>query len=116
MTKAEKIASVCHEVNRGFCLSIGDLSQPAWEEAPEWQKQSAIAGVEKALNDPEITPEELHKSWLEVKVADGWVYGSVKDAEKKTHPCMVPYSELPLAQRTKDYLFKAVVSSMAGIV
>jgi hypothetical protein len=43
----------------------------------------------------------------------GWVYGTAKDAEKKTHPCMVPYDKLPLAQRRKDALFQAAVRARA---
>jgi hypothetical protein len=58
---------------------------------------------------PDTTPEDSHKNWLAHKVKDGWVYGPVKDVEKKEHPCMVPYEELPLEQRVKDYLFRAVV-------
>ena len=45
---AEYIAKVCHEVNRAYCMSQGDGSQPRWEDAPDWQKQSAISGVTPA--------------------------------------------------------------------
>ena len=37
--------------------------------------------------------------------------GPVKDPEKKEHPCFLPYDELPLSQRIKDYLFTAVVEA-----
>jgi hypothetical protein len=40
------IAMVAHEVNKAYCQSIGDNSQPTWREAPEWQTDSAINGVE----------------------------------------------------------------------
>jgi hypothetical protein len=29
------IAKVCHETNRAYCETLGDNSQPPWEEAPE---------------------------------------------------------------------------------
>ena len=32
----EKIAKACHEVNRAYCLALGDTSQPAWEDAPQF--------------------------------------------------------------------------------
>jgi hypothetical protein len=80
------IAKVAHAINAAFCLSLGDDSQPTWDDAPEWQQKSAIAGVEMHLAKPDATPEQSHESWLAQKVADGWVYGEVKDAEKKTHP------------------------------
>lgn len=102
-----KIAEICHEVNRAYCHSIGDTSQPSWENAPQWQKDSAIVGVKFHLEN-QTTPEQSHESWLQQKIEDGWVYGDVKDPDKKTHPCIVPYHQLPPEQRSKDYLFKAV--------
>jgi RyR domain len=107
----EKIARICHNVNKAYCESIGDRSQPTWEDAPEWQKDSAVSGVKLHLSGDDVKPHEAHANWLAQKVMDGWVYGEVKDSIKKTHPCMVPYHELSVEQRTKDYLFKAVVDS-----
>lgn len=108
----EAIARVCHEVNRAYCASLGDHSQPAWEDAPEWQRASAIAGVEFIQNNPTAPPSASHESWLKQKEADGWKYGPEKNAETKEHPCFVPYEQLPLAQRSKDYIFGAVVRSL----
>jgi hypothetical protein len=108
-----RIARACHEVNRAYCASLGDHSQPAWEDAPEWQRTSAIKGVEFTLANPEAGPSASHESWLAEKAADGWKYGPVKNPETKEHPCFVPYDELPVEQKAKDYLFQAVVRSMA---
>jgi hypothetical protein len=104
------IAKLCHEVNRAYCISIGDNSQASWEDAEQWQRDSAIKGVEFCLSG-DATPEQTHENWSKDKIADGWVYGPVKDPDKKEHPCLVPYNQLPLNQRTKDYLFKAVVDA-----
>lgn len=105
------IAMAAHEANRAYCMAIGDLSQLLWDDAPDWQKESAIAGVNMHLANPSATPEDSHASWLAEKVAAGWVYGPVKDVEKKEHPCCVPYAELPTEQKAKDYIFRAVVHS-----
>ena len=107
-----EIARMCHEVNRGVCTVLGE-TQPSWEEAPEWQKESAIRGVEAIQNGLARTPEETHNAWCRDKVADGWNYGAVKDAEAKTHPCLVPYHELPPGQRLKDVLFMTVVKALS---
>lgn len=109
------IASACHEVNRAYCASLGDLSQPTWDDAPGWQRDSAIAGVKAALEDPSMTPERSHAGWSAQKLLDGWVYGPVKDPEAKTHPCLVSYELLPPEQRTKDALFLAVVNALRGL-
>lgn len=104
----ENIARTCHEANRAFCVSQGDTTQPHWEDAPEWQKESARAGVRLHLHSY-ASVEQSHESWMKQKVDDGWVYGETKDAEKKTHPCIVPYEKLPSEQRFKDYLFRSIV-------
>jgi len=111
-----EIANVCHNVNKAYCTAMGDLSQPEWELAPDWQRESAIVGV-KAHIDSGLTmlPSDSHESWMKQKVAEGWVFGETKDPEKKTHPCMVPYDELPKEQKAKDYLFMEVVHTLAKI-
>ena len=106
------IAKVCHEVNRAYCKAIGDSSQPAWDDAPDWQKVSAANGVRFHKENPDAGAAASHESWLKEKAADGWKYGSVKDPEKKEHPCFVPYDQLPVEQRAKDYLFCAVVREL----
>lgn len=113
--KTAHIARIAHEINRGYCASLGDTSQPSWEEAPEWQQQSAIAGVEMHLANPDTTPEQAHESWLEQKEADGWTYGEAKDVAEKKHPCCLPYDELPPEQKAKDYIFAAVVRVLKDI-
>lgn len=110
------IAFTCHEVNKAYCESIGDHSQVTWNDAPDWQRKSAINGVIFVLKNPDAPVSASHESWLKEKTADGWIYGEVKDAEKKTHPCCVPYDELPVQQKTKDYLFKGVVVAAERII
>lgn len=105
----EALARVSHESNRAYCIYREDHSQPAWDEAPEWQKRSARNGVRGVLKGN--TPEQSHQSWLAEKVREGWVYGAVKDVEKKTHDCMVSYDELPPYQRKKDEIYVAVITA-----
>lgn len=113
--KIMNIARVAHSLNAAYCLSLGDTSQVAWNDAPEWQRNSAIAGVEMHLANPDATPEDSHASWLANKVADGWTYGEAKDETAKTHPCCLPYDQLPPEQKSKDYIFRAVVHALKDI-
>jgi RyR domain len=112
MISERQVAAICHEANRRYCVALGDTSQPEWEEAPDWQKNSAIEGVKFVLDNPDAPVSASHDSWLAVKEAEGWKYGAVKDPEKKEHPCYVPYEELPEEQKMKDHLFKGVVESL----
>lgn len=110
--KTEDIARIVHEANRALCLTLGDTSQDSWDDAPEWQRKSAINGVSGILSGAISTPEQSHEGWLAEKVTTGWTYGPVKDAKLKQHPCMVPYSQLPAEQQTKDHLFSAIVRTL----
>lgn len=107
----DRIARVCHEVNRAYCQALGDNSQPVWEEAPAWQRESARMGVDLHLMG-DFGPEASHISWMKQKETEGWRYGAVKDAVKKTHPCMVPFDRLPVMQKAKDYIFRAIVHAL----
>lgn len=102
-------AETAHNVNRMYCIGIGDLSQPTWDKAPGWQRESAASGVRAILDNPAMGPESQHEQWLKVKREEGWTYGPVKDAAKKEHPCFVPFDELSYDQRAKDVLFGAAV-------
>jgi hypothetical protein len=109
------IAHVAHEANRAYCATMGDLSQPKWQTAPDWQRKSAITGVRFHLDHlrrGQVPPASAsHESWLEEKKRDGWRYGPVKRPDLKEHPCFVPYAELPPEQKVKDYLFGSVVKA-----
>lgn len=111
----EGIARTCHEINRAYCAALGDHSQPAWEAAPQWQRDSAMAGVRMHLANPDAGPEASHASWMAQKQAEGWVYGPEKNPEKKEHHCMVPFEQLPREQQAKDFLFRAVVHALVDL-
>ena len=108
----EACAAAAHEANRAYCKAMGDHSQPPWDLAPEWQKTSARNGVLGVFGGN--TPEQSHESWLAEKQATGWKFGPIKDPEKREHPCMVPYADLPPAQRAKDHIFVAVVGALSA--
>jgi hypothetical protein len=107
--KIREIARITHQTNKAYCETLGDFSQLDWEQAPDWQKNSAIEGVKFNLGNLNAPPSASHDSWLEQKKQEGWKYGIVKDPVKKEHPCFVPFDELPASQKGKDYLFKNVV-------
>lgn len=114
--KAADIAQIVHEANRAYCQTIGDTSQVAWADAPEWQRSSAIDGVTGILEGRITRPEQSHESWLAEKSRTGWKFGPMKDADKKEHPCFVPYAQLPAEQQVKDAIFFAIVKACASEV
>lgn len=110
--KILNIAIACHEANKSWCEANGDTSQSHWADAEQWQRDSAVNGVKFKLNNPDAGHDAQHNSWMKEKVDAGWVYGEVKDAEAKTHPCIVPFEQLPEFQQKKDALFCAIVDAL----
>ncbi len=62
---------------------------------------SKIELPEELLVLTERIAENVHENWSAGRIADGWRYGETRDDEKKTTPCLVPYSEL--TEREKDF-------------
>ena len=108
---SEEIARVCHEANRAYSLSLGDTSHKPWDETPEEIKASAVNGVEEIRRGNAPFPEASHENWMRFKKENGWTYGPVKDLEKKTHPSLIPFDELPLEEQMKDHLFFNIVAT-----
>lgn len=50
----------------------------------------------------EALAENTHDVWAVGRIAQGWTYGEKRDDEKKTTPCLVPYSELPESEKEYD--------------
>lgn len=109
-----RIAQVAHEANRAYCLTLGDTSQVAWDDAPAWQREAGVRGALAVLDGSAPTPEAKHEQWCADKRDDGWTYGPVKNPAAKVHDCLLPYAELPAAQKVKDALFRAVALAVAG--
>ena len=97
-------ARAAHEVNRSWNNMISSYVDPSWEELSEQAKQTsrnAVIGI--VTND--FNAEGTHTAWVAEKKSQGWTFGEVKDSEKKTHPCLVAWGDLPIEFRVKDELW-----------
>lgn len=45
--------------------------------------------------------ENVHENWAKSRMDQGWVLGPERSDVDKTHPCLIPYDELPEVE--KDY-------------
>lgn len=46
--------------------------------------------------------KNVHDVWAETRIKQGWKYGERRNDELKTHPCLVPYEELPEEEKEYD--------------
>ena len=56
----------------------------------------------------------VHEVWADSRIAQGWTYGEKRDDALKTHPCLVPYDELP--EMEKDYDRHTAIETLKLIV
>jgi hypothetical protein len=111
---AEEIAAVVHDAQRRLQRIQHDPAPaPEWERAGSQMRHTASEGV-RAVAGEGLTPRESHERWCEQMRHDGWTTGPEKDPARKTHPCLVPYEDLPAHQRDKDELFVAITRALIG--
>lgn len=110
---AHSIARVAVEVVRDYARSQGDTTLPVWEETSAEAQARAVRDVELYLADADAHLSSSHAAWRNEQIADGWTYGPAYDAEKKTNPKIVPYTDLPAEVRTRDWIFRGVVHAIA---
>jgi ryanodine receptor 2 len=46
--------------------------------------------------------KNVHEVWAKNRISQGWHYGPRRDDDLKTHPCLVPYEELPEVEKQYD--------------
>ena len=50
----------------------------------------------------EVLAENVHEVWSAGRIAEGWQWGEQRDDARKTHPCLVPYDQLPESEKEYD--------------
>ena len=46
--------------------------------------------------------KNVHDVWAQNRLDEGWVYGEQRNDTLKTHPCLIPYEELPEVEKEYD--------------
>lgn len=69
---------------------------------PKALDTSAIVISEDLALLAEEMAKNVHDVWAESRIREGWTYGPERDDAKKTHPCLVPYEQLPEIEKEYD--------------
>lgn len=46
--------------------------------------------------------KNVHEVWSKTRIQQGWTFGEQRNDELKTHPCLIPYEELPESEKEYD--------------
>lgn len=95
IARARYLAWICYQMGANQTYNI---------EPTKDQLDSLMNGVKFGLQNINATPEENHENWMKCKIEQGWVYGETKDLEKKTHPDLVLFDDLPKVEKDKDIM------------
>ena len=64
---------------------------------------TSVVALDPAIEElTERLARNNHEIWARQRIADGWTFGSHRDDAAKTHPCLVPYDELPESEKEYD--------------
>lgn len=81
-----------------------------WQERDDKFRNQFIDIINKYMYMDKLpTPEEAHESWVQSYYKMGWKYGNIRNTEKKTHPDLIPFEQLPQAEKDKDAIFLSFV-------
>lgn len=81
---------------------------------PQPVDTSDIKLSEELVKLVEKMAENVHEVWAKARIEQGWTYGEVRNDERKKHPCLVPYSELP--EEEKEYDRNTSISTLKLIM
>lgn len=124
---AEYLASRIHQALPGDLDATQDPGLSLWEQLPERLKESnrrQAEGIMKKLDaigcdimpmtdweaphfsfspaEIESLAEMEHARWMDDMISEGYSLGIQKDHQHLTHPCLIPYSDLPEEEKEKD--------------
>lgn len=104
----------------------GEVGGTPWDELSDADRAANRASAEAVLDHaadmgydvvrvegpvvPEPIPDDVveaasireHDRWAEFKRSQGWVHGPERDADRRTHPDLVPWEDLDEPTREKD--------------
>ena len=62
----------------------------------------------------ELLAKNTHDIWAAQRLAERWKYGAARNDERKEHPCLVSYEDLP--ENEKEYDRKTAMETVKVIV
>lgn len=103
------LAEACHEAVKIVSEQILSEDKKEWKLISSEDKSRLINAIRRTIDEKITDPAVAHGNWIVDMEKDGWKQGEEFSNENKTHPCMVPYDQLPTGQQTKDYIYLSIL-------
>lgn len=81
---------------------ILNMKERKQDYLPSPMDLSSVKLPESLLQLSELIAENVHEVWAKSRMDEGWTYGEKRDDMLKTHPCLIPYNELPEEEKAYD--------------
>ena len=69
---------------------------------PEPLDTSKVKLSTNLLELTELLAKNTHEVWAAQRISEGWKYGATRNDERKEHPCLVAYEDLPESEKEYD--------------
>lgn len=109
-------AQITNQLTRAYREATQQESPAEWHLMAEEDQKHVIDRVRFYLTEPDITVSSLHDAWAYAQFNAGWVYGLAFNEDKKTHPMLIIYADLPLMRRVEDTLFMQTVQTLSRLM
>ena len=104
----DAVARIVHNAQRDLGYWLEDPYPPEpYDALPEEQRRPVQSLVRLIIGG--YPPEYVQEMWIESMKEKGWDWGEEKDPNRKTHPCITGFEELPLWERKKVLLAYDIV-------
>ena len=78
---------------------------PFAEREEDFREQFLAVIARQCGPERSASPEELHGTWIQAYLKNGWAYGETYDWSRRVHPDLVPYAQLGTLEKDKDAVF-----------
>ncbi|WP_069472575.1 RyR domain-containing protein [Candidatus Marithrix sp. Canyon 246] len=99
-TKWQDLTETYRDANRGaadhITVKLASLAYWIPEDPSNWSQTVDLT------ENQELLAKLEHKRWYAERRLNGWQYGTTRDDNRKIHPCLVPYEQLPEDEKQKD--------------
>jgi voltage-gated potassium channel Kch len=96
----ERLSADLKAANVGQALSFGPKVEAVGAVViPESATPTGFRFTDQEIEDLSVSE---HDRWMSERLAAGWTYGVPRDNTRKLHPALLPWAELPEAEREKD--------------